>query len=303
MRSGPGSRGEKRERTMSSMVEWVSLLRRAAENFSRDLDPRELDFSVASIGRLDDILVRSVQSPEAFKKIFVGMWTYLAEVLIRQYGCRWGTEDGQEAKTIGEIRILPPSDAERAAQPLRPMDLLTLRFHRDVSLTELAMEIAYSWFADPSSAIKAEDSDSMRHVADIFVAAVRASGECGLDYTPESVFRLDDLIDKFWGPKPEHATYEAMVPAIGAYLGEVLVDATAAQWVRTPDGQMAVQLGAISAFPMNKVGKRFDRGREHSITQFYREISQHWSSGNEEIPATWKSMEPPQAKRGLLRRG
>lgn len=53
---------------------------------------------------------------------------------------------------------------------------------------------------------------------------------------------------------------------------------------------------------MNKVAKRFEIGPKHNIGQFYREVSGHWLSGNEALPATWY---PGKEKRGLfgLRKG
>jgi len=290
---------------MTSMIEWSKALKVAAENLANDVDPRELDFTSRSLARLDQVLVRATQKPELFRKIFMGMSAYLGEVLVRHYGCRWGSEDGQEAKTIGDLRILPPSDAVGKALPIKPMELLQQRFARNVALGDLVVEIAGTWYLQAASAPAADDAAAMRRVADVFVGAAKASGEMRFDYTPESVRLLDDFIEEGWGAKPKRGTFESMIPAIGAYVGEVLVAHTGTHWIKTDRGEMAIELGRLVAFPMNKVAKRFEQGREHSIAHFYQETVSHWSSGNEELPATWKAMDPEEPKRSLfgLRRG
>ena len=285
---------------MTSMSEWANSLQTAAENFARDVDPRGLDFTVRSLERLDQVLVRATQKPDLFKKAFTGMWAYLGEVLVRQYGCRWGTEDGQDATRIGDLRLLPPTHAAPGAQPLQPMELLERRFARRVAVHELIIEIATSWFSQPVAAPTSDGVAEMHTVAEVFVATAKGAGAMWVDYSPESVLRLDDFIDDGWGAKPRRGTYEALIPTIGAYVGEVLVAQTGARWIRTEDGAIAVELGRLVMYPMNKVAKRFERGREHSIAHFYREIVSHWASGSEDLPATWQASKPEEPKRGLF---
>jgi hypothetical protein len=71
-------------------------------------------------------------------------------------------------------------------------------------------------------------------------------------------------------------------------LGEVLVRQVGAHWVKQPDGTFGVELRGV-AYPMAKVAKRFEQGSRHSIGHFYREIADHWASGNEQPPATWRA--------------
>jgi hypothetical protein len=287
------------------MTEWGQALRVAAENFANEVDSRELDFTMRSLGRLDQVLVRATQKPEIFRKIFTGMSAYLGEVLVRCHGCHWGTEDGQDAKVIGDLRILPPADAVADAQPIKPMELLQQRFARNIALGDLVIELAGTWYVTAVAAPAADVATEMRRVADVLVGAAKAAGELGLDYSPASVLLLDDFIEEGWGPRPKRGTYESMIPAIGAYVGEVLVAQTQGRWIRTESGEMAIEIGRVVAFPMNKVGKRFERGRGQSIAQFYREIVSQWRSGSEGLPATWRVVQPEKPKRSLfgLRRG
>jgi hypothetical protein len=127
----------------------------------------------------------------------------------------------------------------------------------------------------------------MRQAAETFVTAAVAGGATWLDYSPESVMRLDELIAELWPPKPPKGTFESIIPAMGAYVGEVLVKQTGGHWIRDPKEGYGVELNGDVAFPMNEVTRRFELGPEHAIGNFCSEISSHWLSGNEEIPATW----------------
>ena len=132
----------------------------------------------------------------------------------------------------------------------------------------------------------------MVNAADIFVENMSYAGVTWLEVSPDSVLRLDDLIDQFWPPGARPDDYQSMIPVIGAYVGEVLIRETGATWVEGPHG-IGVTLRGQSAFPLNKVAKRFDQGRNHSIGHFFREIRAHWLSGHTELPATWRASSAP----------
>jgi len=116
-----------------------------------------------------------------------------------------------------------------------------------------------------------------------------------LDYSPDSAMRLDGLIDEWWPASPSKDSYESLVPALGAYLGEVLVLQTGAQWIRDPKDGYGLELKGQVVFPMAEVSKRFELGPEHSIAQFYREVSISWLAADEETPPTGQATK---AKRG-----
>ena len=141
-----------------------------------------------------------------------------------------------------------------------------------------------------------ELSEKMRSLAEILVRTAGAQGVDWLDFSVESAGRLDDLIDEWWPPKPRLDDYESMIPAIGAYIGEILVRDTGATWVEAPEGEAGVELGGTLAFPLTKVAKRFANGRSHSIGHFTREIRAHWLSGRAELPATWNTTKPVRGK-------
>ncbi|MEU2424621.1 hypothetical protein ABZ619_26970 [Streptomyces sp. NPDC007851] len=78
------------------------------------------------------------------------------------------------------------------------------------------------------------------------VAMMREGARVRLDYSPQSLWRVDRLIEEV---RVEGAPYEAvreMLRGLGAYAGEVIVRQSGAEWwasggdhwVRTPDGRL-----------------------------------------------------------------
>ena len=113
----------------------------------------------------------------------------------------------------------------------------------------------------------------MRLVAETFVGPATANGAVWLDYSPASVMLLDDLIAAWWPATPEKGTYESMIPAMGAYVGEVLVRQSGGRWIRDPNEGYAVELSGRVVYPMKQVAGRFELGRAQSIGKFYTEAS------------------------------
>jgi hypothetical protein len=138
----------------------------------------------------------------------------------------------------------------------------------------------------------------MRLVAEAFVGPATANGAAWLDYTPASVMLLDDLIAAWWPATPEKGTYESMIPAMGAYVGEVLVREAGGRWIRDPGEGYAVDLGGRIVFPMKQIAGRFELGAAQSIGRFYAEASAgpaQAEGGTAEQPA--------KKRRFFLRRG
>jgi hypothetical protein len=150
--------------------------------------------------------------------------------------------------------------------------------------------------AEKAEAEKA--SAMMRLVAEAFVGPATANGAAWLDYTPASVMLLDDLIAAWWPATPEKGTYESMIPAMGAYVGEVLVREAGGRWIRDPGEGYAVDLGGRIVFPMKQIAGRFELGAAQSIGRFYAEASAgpaQAEGGTAEQPA--------KKRRFFLRRG
>lgn len=74
----------------------------------------------------------------------------------------------------------------------------------------------------------------MRKIATICARAAHRAFAQSLDFTPESVAKLDRLIVAGWGSPARNATAEvdrSVILTFGAYLGEVLVRRTRGRWV------------------------------------------------------------------------
>ena len=125
-------------------------------------------------------------------------------------------------------------------------------------VVEQVLRATATWFPAPRGRLDPKDLPaSMQHLAGTFVHTGRATGCMWLDYSPESVMRLDDYIAEHWPERPKKNTFESMIPTMGAYLGEVLARQTGACWVKDKNGY-GLELRGSTAYPMTKVGKRFE---------------------------------------------
>lgn len=78
------------------------------------------------------------------------------------------------------------------------------------------------------------------------VATMREGARVRLDYSAQSLWRVDRLIEDIRREDAPYAAVENVLRALGAYAGEVIVRQTGAEWwatggdhwVRTPDGQL-----------------------------------------------------------------
>lgn len=241
------------------------------------------DFSVRSLADFDALLARILSNGPIPAERQTTLWPYVGEVMVRSLGGHWGAGDD-----FG--KVLPPSAAPVDAVPAMPVAFVSRRIEDGLSVRRQVIECGQTWEGIPTPPAEALDPNDpasvMAHSADAFIRSAEAWGVDWLDYSGESVMRLDGLIDEWW-PRPRKGTHESMVPTIGAYVGEVLIRTTGAHWVSDDAEGYGIELVG-TAYPLNKVAKRFERGRDHSIGQFYREVSNHWLSGNDAIPAAWK---------------
>jgi hypothetical protein len=92
----------------------------------------------------------------------------------------------------------------------------------------------------PSAATK-----PVRWAADA-VATLREGARLRLDYSAQSLWRLDRVIDGIRRERPPYAAVENVLRGFGAYAGEVIARQAGAEWwasggdhwIRTPDGRL-----------------------------------------------------------------
>ncbi|QRN95347.1 hypothetical protein JRI60_40765 [Archangium violaceum] len=132
-----------------------------------------------------------------------------------------------------------------------------------------------------------EDPERVRqyyaHLAERLVALLHSKVPSVLEETPES---LTDVDAYFWCedfPRvfERERIDEHAVPAVAAYLGEVLVRNLGGQWIpRKKLGEMQVRVGPRVWFPYVRA-HRYMRSRQslldHSLTQLYRVAERHRS--------------------------
>jgi hypothetical protein len=92
-----------------------------------------------------------------------------------------------------------------------------------------------------------------------------------LDYSPQSVEVLDDMITAFWGTDgPSDHAFDDMVKVIGSYLGEVMIRNLGGVWAHNDEFNTAgVQHGTGWWFPHAKVAKRLTGEPGNDLRFFY----------------------------------
>ncbi|MFI9153965.1 hypothetical protein [Streptomyces sp. NPDC053367] len=78
------------------------------------------------------------------------------------------------------------------------------------------------------------------------VATMREGARLRLDYSAQSLWRVDRMIEDLRREDPPYAAMEQVLRGLGAYAGEVVVRQTGGEWwasggdhwVRTPDGRL-----------------------------------------------------------------
>lgn len=95
-----------------------------------------------------------------------------------------------------------------------------------------------------------------------------------LDYSPESLERLDQFISKtFEGPAASPAP-DNLQADVGAYVGEVVRRHVGGEWAE--DGSVRAVGGEVSQVnPIGKARKRFANGQEDSLAWFYATVVRH----------------------------
>ncbi|WP_121708993.1 hypothetical protein [Streptomyces sp. E5N91] len=115
-----------------------------------------------------------------------------------------------------------------------------------------------------------EPGSAPRHAAAIVAAAADISG-AALDYSPESLSLVEEIVDGF---RAEGVTAEAMaesLAAFGCYVGEVLARRSGGGWKQVPGtGATGVSLvvelpDARECDPIDWVVRRLSRGTDISI--------------------------------------
>ncbi|MYR43687.1 hypothetical protein [Streptomyces sp. SID5910] len=99
--------------------------------------------------------------------------------------------------------------------------------------------------ADPAANRPWAATRPVRWAADT-VAVMREGARLRLDYSPQSLWRADRMIEGIRGEGAPYAAVETVLRGLGAYAGEVIVRESGAEWwatggdhwIRTPNGRL-----------------------------------------------------------------
>lgn len=94
-----------------------------------------------------------------------------------------------------------------------------------------------------------------------------------LAYAKSDLARLDAIIDKAWGEELPQNT-DALVLTFGAYFGETVRKLRGGRWDYDAErGYCLHDVGGLATvYPFEKVSKRFQDSKEHSLALFYRAL-------------------------------
>lgn len=106
--------------------------------------------------------------------------------------------------------------------------------------------------------------------AQIQVRAAWESKKVLLDFTPESLTILDDLIASDVARRPKDP--EALSEIIGAYLGEVVARRLGARWQGSEDAPR-LNLQGTTLDPVEAALRRVTQGRRQSLMVFYNDAA------------------------------
>ncbi|MFB6164023.1 MAG: hypothetical protein ABEJ31_02595 [Haloarculaceae archaeon] len=241
-----------------------TVFRNAAIDAVQTFEAYDLDFSPASLSRLDALAdeertVLSVMraerddggeaAAERHTALTIQAGSYLGETLVRAFDGEWRRADD------GGWHVALSVDGADAA--IDVFDVAGHSFAEASLFGDLAGELGYEPpaepAAEPDAADDGTDTDDLEAVATEFADAW---DRYGLDYSAPSLARLDDLANTEWEPDRFVGTsvggedmdsqiFTKLVKQLGGYYGETLVGVLGAEW-RRPEGQeptVAVPVG------------------------------------------------------------
>lgn len=110
---------------------------------------------------------------------------------------------------------------------------------------EIPADLAFPYVTTQQESRPQAAAKPVRWAADA-VATMREGARLRLDYSAQSLWRVDRMIEELRREGTPYTAVETMLRGFGAYAGEVVVRQTGAEWwagggdhwVRTPDGRL-----------------------------------------------------------------
>ncbi|WP_435333837.1 hypothetical protein [Haloarchaeobius sp. TZWWS8] len=218
-----------------------------AAAFVADNAEYEFDFSIESLSRLDEYATTQVATSDHPREKFAAVvenrqtdytlpfGSYLGEVLVRQLDANWKHHDDG-------VHVTVPAGPTSTDVPVFDVALAGVvdepQFAETVADLQESVDAVERDGADPAA------HDSLRGV--LLEEATELSAfwaEYDLDFSVESLSRLDDLVDENWeearfreaeygGETMDDRVMTGLVRQLGSYFGEVLVRGHDGRWVQ-----------------------------------------------------------------------
>lgn len=96
--------------------------------------------------------------------------------------------------------------------------------------------------------------------------------QVALDYSVESLQRLDQFISEHFDPPGGKMVGESLAVGVGCYLGEVIIRHLGGCWSK--NGEPAIEgIGPLETiFPLEKSKSRFQNGKQDSLAWYYHAL-------------------------------
>lgn len=143
----------------------------------------------------------------------------------------------------------------------------------------------------PEQSTAEHPSMDYQHEAGAFLAIMdEMAPQVALDYSVESLQRLDSFISEHFEPAGSKFVGETLPVGIGCYVGEVIIRHLGGHW--NESGKPEVNgLGPIeSIYPLDKAIKRFKNGKQDSLAWYYHSIVKKAYEGGLEAKAPIRTM-------------
>ncbi|MFI7386608.1 hypothetical protein [Streptomyces sp. NPDC049813] len=123
-----------------------------------------------------------------------------------------------------------------------------------------------------------EPASAPRLAADV-VAAASDISDAELDYSPDSIGLVEEIVDGFRSDGVTGGEVAESLVSFGCYVGEVLIRHGGGAWRHTPGGARTVPLvvevpGAGRCSPIDWVFRRLEQGPGVSILALYAQAGQ-----------------------------
>lgn len=132
-------------------------------------------------------------------------------------------------------------------------------------------------------------AETMVALANDAVALARSVAGCNLDFSEESIRRVEEILGKMHvglaKANPPREVIEQVCNVYGAYIGEVMRRNEGGDWfldekVLPGEKIAALRVGSLQTSPSAKVFKRIMNGPEDDVWFYYRVLSQQFKEIN-----------------------